>query len=163
MGYTTDFSGQITVEPPFNEQEMEFLRKFSRTRRMNRTKGPYFVDGTGDFGQGADFDILDHNRPPSGQPGLWCHWTPSDGGHFIEWDGGEKFDEADEWMKYLIEHFIKPGHRAPMPFLKDHVCNGEIFAQGEEPDDRWMLIVKDNVVSVAPAKVTIEYQKAVKI
>jgi hypothetical protein len=36
-----------------------------------------------------------------------------------------------------------------LKFLQGHVCNGEIEAQGEDRGDHWMLIVKDNKVSVA--------------
>ena len=36
MGNTTEFSGQINIEPPLNEQEIEFLNKFANTRRMHR-------------------------------------------------------------------------------------------------------------------------------
>lgn len=160
MGYTTEFSGQIEIVPPLNRFEIEFLKKFNRTRRMNRANGPYFVDGTGSYGQGEDPDILDHNRPPAGQPGLWCQWTPTEDGKYIEWDGGEKFYEADEWMKYIIDHFIgsNPLAKSELPFLDGHVCNGEIEAQGEESDDRWKLVVTDNVVKVAAGH--IEYSTA---
>ena len=47
MGYTTDFSGHVTVEPPLNDVEVAFLSKFAETRRMDREEGPYFVDGPG--------------------------------------------------------------------------------------------------------------------
>lgn len=157
MGYTTDFSGRITVVPPLTQAEIDYLNKFARSRRMDRTKGPYFVDGSdGNFGsgQGHDPDIRDYNRPPQGQPGLWCQWVPTEDGTAIEWDGGEKFYESEEWMRYLIEHFLKPGawtkQKAnpvcPVRF-GDHVCNGVIEAAGEDLNDRWALIVNDNRVS----------------
>ena len=88
MGYTTDFWGEVSIDPPLNAEEIEFLTKFSRTRRMDRKNGAYYVDGTGDFGQGQDTDIVNYNRPPEGQPGFWCQWVPSKDGRFIEWDGG---------------------------------------------------------------------------
>jgi hypothetical protein len=157
MGYTTDFHGQITVDPPLNEAERGYLNKFAGTRRMDRTKGPYFVDGTGDCGQGRDADINNYNRPPAGQPSLWCQWVPTEDGTAIAWDGGEKFYEADEWMRYLIDHFLKPGawakNAASGPkangasIFGDHVCNGTIEAHGEDPNDHWLLVVKDNVVT----------------
>jgi hypothetical protein len=157
MGYTTEFQGSIQIQPPLNDAEIEYLRKFNDTRRMDRAKGPYFVDGTGEFGQGHDADIRDFNRPPAGQPGLWCHWTPTNGGTAIEWDGGEKFYHADAWMAYLIDHFLKPGAEASKSndpqfnqFTFDHVCNGVIKAQGEDMDDRWKMLVEDNKMSTKP-------------
>jgi hypothetical protein len=154
MGYTTDFSGSITVSPALSADEIAFLNKFSETRRMNRTKGPYFVDGSDDFGQGRDEDILDYNEPSKGQPGLWCQWVPTSDGTAIEWDGGEKFYHAAEWMEYLIDHFVgsKPKAASELPFLQAHMLNGEILAQGEDISDRWLLIVTDNEVTTTPLR-----------
>lgn len=147
MGYTTEFSGHVTIDPPLNREEVTFLTKFAQTRRMNRLNGPYFVDGSGDFGQGNDPDIVNFNEPATGQPGLWCQWVPNENGTTIEWDGNEKFYNSAEWMKYLIDHFLKPGAIADLPFLqKNHVVNGIIDAQGEEASDRWQIVVENNVV-----------------
>ena len=54
---------------------------------MDRTAGPYAVADTGFRGP----DVKDYNRPPQGQPGLWCDWTPTDDGSAIRWNGTEKF------------------------------------------------------------------------
>ncbi|MEV7025544.1 hypothetical protein [Kitasatospora sp. NPDC093558] len=152
MGYTTDFTGRIAVEPPLNEQEIAYLRKFAETRRMDREKGPYYVDGTGYAGQGHDPDIRDFSKPPAGQPGLWCQWEPTDDGAAIQWNGHEKFYDSPEWMTYLVDHFLKPGaHAQGEPgfedFTFDHVLDGVIDAQGEESWDTWQLTVRDNEVS----------------
>jgi hypothetical protein len=153
MGYTTEFTGAIEIEPPLNQAEVDYLNKFAHTRRMKRDRGPYFVNGSGAMGQGSDPDIQDHNLPPLGQPGLWCKWVPSYDGCFIEWNGFEKFYDSVEWMQYLIDHFLKPGAYASKindpqfsEFTFDHVLNGTIDAQSEDPDDMWRLVVKDNVV-----------------
>lgn len=148
MGYTTDFDGAIKIDPPLNQAEIDFLVKFNETRRMDRTEGPYFVDGPGFMGQDNTSGVINHNRPPACQPGLWCQWRPTDDGQFIEWDGGEKFYDSLEWMRYIIDHFLKPGALAPLDFLqKNHTLNGEILAQGEDIRDRWTLVVTDNKVS----------------
>lgn len=163
MGYTTDFTGQVTVTPPLNPHEIAYLTKFGTTRRMRRGNGPYFVDGTGYAGQGHDADIEDYNQQPADQPGLWCGWAPTEHGDGIEWNGVEKFYRSTEWMTYLIDTFLKPGATlqqeltAPVPgrvyadefqhFTFDHQVDGVIEAQGEDSDDRWDLVVKDNTVS----------------
>lgn len=162
MGYTTDFDGAITIEPPLNDAERDYLRKFSESRRMQRERGPYYVDGSGYHGQGRDEDVTDYNRAPDGQPGLWCHWTPSEDGAQLEWDEGEKFYDSPQWMAYVIDHFLRPDAHAKgagdafAAFTFDHVCNGEIFAQGEDPDDKWKLTVTDNAVNVVEAIITYE-------
>jgi len=164
MGCTTEFTGRVTVEPPLNPDEIAYLTKFARTRRMHRNNGPYFVDGSGAYGQGRDADIIEFNSEPPEQPGLWCRWVPTEDGAGIEWDGGEKFYDADRWMAYLIDTFLKSGatvqgelavpvdgrvyHDAFERFTFDHVVNGRIEAQGERDDDHWTLVVVDNEVSV---------------
>lgn len=166
MGYTTEFYGEVNVDPPLNGDEISYLRKFAETRRMNRTKGPYFVDGAEFMGQAHEEDILDYNSPPPGQPGLWCQWVPTDDGRSIVWDQGEKFYDADAWMVYLINHFLKVGAHASIAmhdfniniqyfknFQFNHVLNGEFEAIGEESDDRWLLVVTNNIVTVKQGKV----------
>ncbi|MFD0566166.1 hypothetical protein ACFQ2M_32580 [Kitasatospora saccharophila] len=140
MGYQTVFTGRIAVEPPLNPQEVAYLRKFAGTRRMDRDRGPYFVDGTGFMGQGHDPDVRDHNEPPAGQPGLWCKWEPTADGAAIAWNRNEKFYRATEWMAYLVEHFLRPGARAAGEpgfegFTFDHVLDGVVDARGEESYD----------------------------
>lgn len=149
MGYITKFKGQINVEPPLNAAEVAYLRKFSDSRRMDREQGPYFV------GHDSEGGIKDRNRPPAGQPGLWCLWEPTEDGTAIK-DGGHdvSFYDPEEWMQYLIDHFLKPGALASATsdpqfnqFTFDHVLNGTIDATGEEPGDIWRLKVQDNVVT----------------
>jgi len=164
MGYTTEFTGDAFIEPPLNEAEQAYLQRFAETRRMLRSDGPYFLCES-EFGQERRFDVIDYNTPPEGQPGLWCQWipykskhTPSWDGKSLVWDGNEKFYYAAEWMVYLIDHFLRPGAKAEgqpgfEDFTFDHIVNGEIFAHGEDSEDVWKLVVKDNIVYRAAAEV----------
>jgi hypothetical protein len=122
---------------------------------MNRTKGPYFVDGSGYAGQGHDADVIDHNRPSPGQPGLWCQWLPNDDGSALVWDEGEKAYDMAEWLEWVIDHLLKPGAVAStvgdpqfVEFTFDHVCNGRVNADGEDSNDFWAIKVTDNAVTV---------------
>lgn len=157
MGYTTEFTGNVQIKPPLNEAEVKFINKFCESRRMNRTGGPYFVEGNGYAGQDDGPDkVLDHNSPPEGQPGLWCKWEASTDGTQIHWSGAEKFYDADKWMAYLIDHFLKPNCIAKdkLDFLQaNHVVNGEFVAQGEDSEDRWLLEVKNNAVKIKQGRV----------
>lgn len=164
MGYTTEFEGRINIEPPLNPHEIDYLTRFSESRRMDRTNGPYYIGG-GSMGQAHEADIIDYNRPHSSQPGLWCNWVPTPDGTALVWDGMEKFYDSVEWMIYLINYFLRPdaitsptGHMEivpagsrPLPeefrhFTYDHILSGVIHAQGEEDDDEWLLHVMDNRV-----------------
>lgn len=165
MGYSTDFWGEVRIDPPLNASEKSYLQDFASTRRMKRENGPYFVKATGFMGQGPDEDVQEYNGPDITQPGLWCQWVPTEDGSALEWDGGEKFYSSVEWMKYLINAFLSseaklktdleegafeaqawPVDERFKDFTFDHVVNGEIDAQGEDLDDRWKLTVEDNEV-----------------
>lgn len=168
MGYTTDFSGKFDLDKPLTMPHFAFLKKFNKTRRMKRDakkaaklpdttradvelpvgdEGAYFVAGVGFMGQDKDASVVDGNKPPKGQPGLWCQWTPSENGKHIEWDGGEKFYDYVEWLNYIITHFLKPW---------GYVLNGRVTWQGEEHGDIGTIIVKDNVVNTVPGHVPVE-------
>jgi hypothetical protein len=171
----------VTYTPDRDED----LRKFAGSRRMSRANGPYFVDGNeDDLGQAMTSwrtlriatglhtvdepdEVYDHNRPPEGQPGLWCQWVPTDDGTVIKWDQDEKFYSSAEWMTYLIAHFIGSNPIAKrldsegFAFLQGHVCNGEIYADGEDSDDNWRLRVVDNEVFTDAA--TLTYSQSTRI
>ena len=135
-------------------------------------EGEYFVGGKEYFGQDRDDSIINYNQSPGTvvkgtdedfgtywsrytkqiqdglcQPGLWCQWTTDEEGTCLEWDGGEKFYNYVEWLKYLINHFFeKWGVK----------LNGEITWVGEDSEDMGKIVVVDNVVTVKVARITYE-------
>jgi hypothetical protein len=152
MGYTTDFEGQFDLDKPLDLETLTFLKKFAQTRRMARNVGPeygvegeLYIDGSGDFGQGQDANIIDFNRAPSTQPGLWCQWVPTDDGLHIEWDGGEKFYAYAEWLDYIIRNILEP---------RGYVLNGTVQWQGEESSDVGRIVVRNNLVATQTPTVT---------
>ena len=147
MGYTTEFKGQFNLDKPLSVADLNFLKKFNETRRMARNlpeeygvQGEFYVDGSGSFGQDREKSVIDYNTPPSTQPGLWCQWVPTEDGEAIEWDGGEKFYNYVEWIKYLIDKILKP---------RGYVLNGSVRWRGEDFDDDGTIIVEDNEVRTA--------------
>jgi hypothetical protein len=166
MGYTTDFSGEFFVSPPLSPEQVQYLKDFNKTRRMRRdaakaaempdpvreavglpigVDGGYFVGSTENYGQNRDDSITDYNYPPSGQPGLWCQWAPSDDGKAITWDGGEKFYNYVEWLQYLIEHFLEPWGRK---------LDGEIHWHGEDSADFGIIEVEANRIRISEGRLT---------
>lgn len=171
MGYTTDFEGAFTIAPPLDEAQAAYLRAFASTRRMARDaaaladvpdplrhavglpvgpEGAFFVNGQGDCGQDRTSDVVAANRPPDGQPSLWCQWAPTEGGAALEWDGAEKFHEYVEWLAYLVDNFLTPWGRT---------ISGRVSWQGEESDDRGVIhadglrieAVQDVVTNAGPS------------
>ena len=100
--------------------------------------GGGFQDDTAEWRASLrQFGVVDYNKPPSGQPGLWCQWTPTSDGAGLQWDGEEKFYEYDTWLQYLIDHFLVPW---------GYQVSGAINWSGEEDGDVGILEVKGNRV-----------------
>jgi hypothetical protein len=112
MGYTTYFKGRFALNRQLEGLHARYVLRFVDTRRMRRDPeraeampdpirtavglpiGPdaaYFVGGRGSTGQDCDESVEDYNRPPAGQPSLWCQWAPDAEGAAIVWNGAEKF------------------------------------------------------------------------
>lgn len=156
MGYTTTFEGIFHLNKRLFDVEVLYLLEFAKTRRMKRNvaqlanapdpareavglpvgeDGCYFVNEKWD--RDSETSIIDYNRPPRGQPGLWCQWMPTADGGGIEWDGGEKFYYYVEWLQYLINHFIGPW---------GYALSGEVQWQGESWGDRGYIAVDNNLI-----------------
>jgi hypothetical protein len=159
MGYSTEFVGSLTITGTMSAAQVAYIRLFNQTRRMKRNalkaqkledpvreavglpvgeEGGYFTGSKGAMGQAHDESVVDFNRPPVGQPGLWCQWTVNELGTELMWDYGEKFYDYVPWLKYLITHFFAPWGL---------VLNGNITWQGEEQSDNGTIEVRDNKVT----------------
>ena len=157
MGFTTDFIGRVEIEPALNQDEVEYLSAFSMSRRFDRAEGPYFVPGNpmaviDTERQGVDVDT--YNRVAPGQPELWCHWVPCPGGCCLSFDGDEKFYQPVEWMRYLINHFLKPGalaSRTGLPafehFTFDHRLDGMVVGCRRDNKALYAISVTNNRVT----------------
>jgi hypothetical protein len=156
MGHDTDFEGSVTVEPPLNAAEVAWLREFAQSRRCRRTGGPY---DTSDPDRVPPHYNDGYNDYAEGQPNLWCQWEPSEHGAHISWNGAENFRDGDAWMRYLVDHFLRPGAVAADPalpnrppafdrFTFDHQVNGRIEARDGD-GEQWTLVVENNEVSTA--------------
>jgi len=110
MGYSTDFHGHFAITPPLTAEQRATLVDWSQER-----------------------------HEWSGVPSYWCQWVPTDDGKAIHWDGVEKFYEYEDWLLYIIEHFIAPWGCK---------LNGEVEWAGEDSEDLGRLVVKDNVLTV---------------
>ncbi len=145
MGYTTDFEGSFKLDKPVDEETYMLLVGLGSTRRMARkvdakygVEGEFYVGGDGFMGQDNDSTVIDNNREPKTQPGLWCQWLIQDDHQTIEWNGCEKFYHYFEWINYLNDKILKP---------RGYVLNGRVCFQGEESDDQGAIIAKDGAIT----------------
>lgn len=162
MGYTTDFSGEFTIDTQLDPIIGNLINGIAFTRRVKRDtkklaemknlskeeadlrygiEGEYYYnkDDFANCGQTPDNSITDFNMPPSTQPGLWCQWIYSEEDNIIEWNGGEKFYNYVDWIKYIIEKILNPN---------GYKLNGVVKWQGEESFDRGEIQITNNKVRV---------------
>ena len=88
MGYTTTFIGSLRTSKNLSAQQLEKLHRIQITR---------------------------HNYTEF--PSIWNNWevVAKDSNHFLfdeqhhlQWNGGEKFYNYVEWLKYLIDNYFEP-------------------------------------------------------
>lgn len=143
MGYSTDFFGSFKLNKTLDLETFTFLKKLNETRRMARKVGKeYGIEGEF-YVEDDEKNVIDINRSPKTQPGLWCQWTPNRDGTEIEWDGGEKFYEYVAWLEYIIEKVLEP---------KGYKLTGEVEWQGEDRGDSGKIVVKNNKVKTLAGK-----------
>ncbi len=156
MGYTTDFVGHIDIDPALNQDEIEYLTAFAASRRFDRPEGPYAVPGNPyvDDRAGADAAGDRYNRPAPGQPQLWCQWVPCWSGCCLSTDGNEKFYEPVAWLRYLVNHFLKPGAQASRSgapqfehFTFDHALSGMVVGCRRDTKEPFAITASGSRVS----------------
>lgn len=156
MGYTTDFEGHFDITPPLTPEHRAYINRFGDTRRMSRypmkaeklpddlrkavglpigIESEYFVGAAGPFGQVRDDSILDFNKSPMSQPGLWCQWVATDDGTQLVWDQSEKFYMFVSWLEYMVTHFFQPW---------GYILNGKVYWQGEDHEDNGVIYLENN-------------------
>lgn len=155
MGYTTEFTGEFEFNKEVPMYVKDYINRFCRTRHMRRNvdelkqmypdwkdrcwlgflglEGEYFLDEDYDYQENPS--VLDINRPPQTQPGLWCQWIITEDRKHLAWDGGEKFYEYIEWLQYMIDNFFTPS---------GFFLNGSVEWQGEDPGDTGTIVLKNN-------------------
>lgn len=158
MGYDTIFKGFFLFDRPLTQEQIDYLKKFSETRRTKRDpeiaknmpdplrlavslpigeEAEYFVNGKGCAGQDRDESTIDSNKPPGKQPQLWCQWEPNDKGTRLRWNKAEKFYAYIHWLIYMIDKFFIPWQ---------YKLNGKVRYYGEGHGDTGVIIVENNNV-----------------
>lgn len=167
MGYTTYYSGELTLNKPITSEHRVYLERFAYVRHCKRDEaklargrqgqvpphpdpvrvavglpvgkeGCFYV--AGDMNADDGHAVTDSNKPPAGQPSLHCPFHPSEKSDTLEvFDEGANCEEGTEWLKWLIKHILGPW---------GYTLNGTIGWDGDDDDDRGTIYVKDNRVEM---------------
>ncbi len=122
MGLRTDFYGQFTFDHPLTAEHRTILEEFAEEEHEEEP---------GETG-----------KPPT----VYCQWKPTADGRGLEWDGVEKFYYYDEWLEYLIAHFLKPW---------GYILSGDVQYNGWTEEVHGTIGVVDNEVTVTRASGTV--------
>jgi hypothetical protein len=163
MGYTTDFIGHLDIHPPLNDAEQAYLKAYAASPRTGTEQSPYAVPGNpaAEEFEPRELPIATKPRrvrprysPADRPPGPWCGWVPGWCGDCLTFDGKEKFYEPVEWLRYLIDHFLRPNARAASSglgffeeFTFDHVLDGVIAGSRRDTCELFLIQVRDNQVA----------------
>lgn len=151
MAYRTDFIGHVEVRPELNAAELDYLERFTGSRRWRRPAGPYAVpDGPSEDGHASS---RAWHLPAPGQPTLWCDWVPCWDGCSLTWRGDERFAGVGTWLAYLVDHFLRPGAAASRAgdtrfaaFTFDHVLDGMVVGCRRDNKQLFAVGVHENRV-----------------
>lgn len=146
------FDGGLTVTPPLTELEKSYLDDFAKTRHTSPDHGPLATVSRLGTRQPAG------NTPQADMPGVWCDWVADDDGNLV-WNNAEKTYNHGAWIAWLIDHLLSPAAREFVSahleddprlnaFCCDHTINGIVNACGEDANDIWRIVVRDNIVTI---------------
>jgi hypothetical protein len=139
--YVTTFEGHIIIWPVLPDYFCKYFESFCARRHCRVDVGPsHGVDGEfypEDVPKG-DHRIVDYNRPPERQPGLWCDWHLEHAGDvmILRPISGANYRYV-EWLLYLKETFFDPF---------GSILEGEVRWQGEDGDDTGSIICREGEV-----------------
>jgi hypothetical protein len=141
LGPEYGVEGEFYVDGPGTiEGEWEAMERESDTYHADK-RSQWGTYNRGEFVPKLT-SIIEYNKPPSTQPGLWCQWIPSEDRLHLTWDGGEKFYSYVEWLEYIIKNILIP---------RGYVLSGEVDWMGEDQrGDNGIIRVIDNVVTTEP-------------
>lgn len=161
MSIYIEVAGEINIDPPLNQKEIEFLTKFSETRKCLYNSGQYDVSVNQELYKEpfinhptTALEFHKFNTVPTGQPSFWCNWVPTSDGKKLVHNGQQKYSKDAEWVEYLIKNFLneQPIAETLYPeqfgFLQGHKCNGKISIT-LEADQKEKINVKNNETTVS--------------
>jgi len=120
MGYSTDFRGVLKFKTELTASQIALLSNLLGKDRR-------------------DIGFDDDNEVYSSKDEYWYHINLKLTEDFsgIEWNGSEK--------TYDLEHIVNFVTRLMKQKYKDFELIGQLSAQGEDADDRWVLVMENGI------------------
>lgn len=165
MGLSTKYLGRFDITPALNEVEVEWLRAFAAIDRRHYSE-PYEVamnpraveqaaaTRASAGGSRPSPDPFTSLTPRDGSPSPHLDWVPCPTGCCLVWTGDEKSRAAEEWICYLIDHFLRPNAQASRDarpdfeeFTFDHVVSGVVAGCRDDNRELFLIRCRNNELS----------------
>jgi len=126
VGYNTNWDGYFVIEPKLSQEHYDHIEKFCNTRHEDKN-GKMLYRNYGISTVHCDLQLHSISTAT-----------------ILRWNGSEKTYNLEKWVEYLIKNFFKPN---------GYKLNGEMTWQGEGPDDRGKVVVKDNKLEIKQGRI----------
>ena len=95
-------------------------------------------------------EVADYSTVVDGAPSLYCHWKPSPDRMGLEFDKCGKAENLLEWLKFLIQYFIKPnGYLISGEITIQYNVGISVHVNGKVTNKDWhsnTIVIKDNEI-----------------
>jgi hypothetical protein len=122
MGYDVYYNGEVDVAPPLTENDAVIMRAFVNREQIEETRTILAA-----IAASAEPDLPGHEGLLEVSEDRSC----------ILPEEGESRHGVRMWLRLLLEHFLVP---------RGYVLNGEVWWEGQDPDDRGCIFIKDNQI-----------------
>lgn len=159
MGFSTTYLGHLDIEPPLNSAETAWLRAFRLTDRSLHPHDPYAVPMNPRAERLAHLTRDRHDKPDASSRSqaaelTRCDWQPCLDGCCLVWESIEKSNTSIHELRYLIDHFLRPGAHASRDgradfaeFTFDHHVHGVVAAERDDTRELYVIVARDNTLS----------------
>lgn len=153
MSHDTEYLGHLTVTPPLNPAEVEWLSGFADWGAIS-DGDPYRLP------MNPRAELVHAFAQRNGamrQPGIvpagvrdWRVWANGVG---ISWQRAPNSNDAEATMRFLVDHYLRPDARAKhlggddfAQFTFDHRLDGVVAAWRSDTEELYLIRVEDNEI-----------------
>lgn len=154
MGFNSAYLGYLTISPPLNSAEVEWLSGFADWAGLP-DGDPYSLPMNPRAALAQAFHDAGGSMSPTGNvPYGVQHWRVCEHGDRISWHRSEKSNDAIAALRFLVDHYLGPGARAQgsdnpdfADFTFDHRLDGVVAGARDDTDELFLVRVCDSVFS----------------
>ena len=155
MGFDTEYLGHLTITPPLNAAEVEWLNGFADWGALP-DGDPFRLPMNPRAELAAAFRERGGAIPGGGTVPFGVRdWRVCSHGDRISWRRREKSNDAQQVLRFLVSQYLGPRARAQdsdnpdfAAFTFDHRLDGVIAAERNDTEELFLMRVVDSDIEV---------------